>query len=66
MSMILIGKPVTHFSGIMLSPDAASGPSQPAPRFVTIAKRPSRWRGLDEVMQQIRIQVKRNFFLFFA
>jgi len=41
--MILIGKPVSHFSGIMLPPDAGNDPSQPAPRFVTTAKRPS-WR----------------------
>ncbi|HKU04799.1 MAG TPA: hypothetical protein VJR30_01915, partial [Bradyrhizobium sp.] len=37
-------------------------PSQPAPRFVTTAKRPSWWHGLAALIPQIRIPVKRNIF----
>ena len=43
--------------------DASSVPSQPAPRFVTTAKRPSWWCGLGGCIPQIRIPVKRNILI---
>jgi hypothetical protein len=39
--MILVGKPVSHFSGIMPSPDAATAHRHPRLRIAAIMIRPS-------------------------